>query len=121
MASSYSLPVNIGNPVEHTIEEFAVIIKNLVPGCRSTVATGAAVEDDPQRRRPDITLAEKHLHCTVATGAAVEDDPQRRRPDITLAEKHLHWSPKVGKNYEFPFAIAPSISLSSHTQAYTIM
>ncbi|XP_028036877.1 UDP-glucuronic acid decarboxylase 1 [Bombyx mandarina] len=62
MASSYTLPVNIGNPVEHTIEEFAMIIKNLVPGCRSTVATGAAVEDDPQRRRPDIAVAEAHLH-----------------------------------------------------------
>ncbi|KAI8429945.1 hypothetical protein MSG28_000410 [Choristoneura fumiferana] len=62
MSSSYTLPVNIGNPVEHTIEEFAMIIKNIVPGCRSTVATGAAVEDDPQRRRPDITVAETHLH-----------------------------------------------------------
>ncbi|XP_063373584.1 UDP-glucuronic acid decarboxylase 1 [Cydia amplana] len=62
MASSYTLPVNIGNPVEHTIEEFAMIIKNIVPGCRSTVSTGAAVEDDPQRRRPDITLAEMQLH-----------------------------------------------------------
>lgn len=39
-----------------------MIIKNIVPGCRSTVSTGAAVEDDPQRRRPDITVAETHLH-----------------------------------------------------------
>lgn len=42
--------------------EFALIIKNLVPGCRSTLATGAAVEDDPQRRRPDITVAETQLN-----------------------------------------------------------
>ncbi|XP_048481980.1 UDP-glucuronic acid decarboxylase 1 isoform X1 [Plutella xylostella] len=62
MASNYTLPVNIGNPVEHTIEEFAIIIKNLVPGCRSLVESGAAVEDDPQRRRPDITVAETNLH-----------------------------------------------------------
>lgn len=41
-----------------------MIIKNLVPGCRSTVATGAAVEDDPQRRRPDIAVAEANLHWT---------------------------------------------------------
>jgi UDP-glucuronate decarboxylase len=25
----------------------------------------------------------------------VEDDPQRRRPDISLAKKVLHWEPKV--------------------------
>lgn len=46
------------------VPEFAMIIKNLVPGCRSTVATGAAVEDDPQRRRPDIAVAEANLHWT---------------------------------------------------------
>lgn len=27
--------------------------------------------------------------------AAVEDDPQRRRPDITLAKKTLNWEPKI--------------------------
>ncbi|XP_047035810.1 UDP-glucuronic acid decarboxylase 1 isoform X2 [Helicoverpa zea] len=62
MASSYTLPVNLGNPVENTIQEFAMIIKNQVPGCRSMVAKGAPVEDDPQRRRPDITVAKEHLH-----------------------------------------------------------
>ena len=30
MNSSYSLPVNIGNPEEHTVAEFAKIIKKLV-------------------------------------------------------------------------------------------
>ncbi|KAL0895657.1 hypothetical protein ABMA27_011737 [Loxostege sticticalis] len=75
MASSYTLPVNIGNPVEHTIEEFAMIIKNLVPGCRSTVATGAAVEDDPQRRRPDIAVAEANLHWTPKV--SLQDGLQR--------------------------------------------
>lgn len=62
MNSSYTPPVNIGNPVEHTIEEFAMIIKALVPGCRSTLSQVAAVEDDPQRRRPDITKAKKYLN-----------------------------------------------------------
>ncbi|VVC87929.1 unnamed protein product [Leptidea sinapis] len=33
-------------------------------------------------------------YSMVATGAAVEDDPQRRRPDIAVAEKNLKWSPK---------------------------
>lgn len=27
--------------------------------------------------------------------AAVEDDPQRRRPDISRAKKYLNWEPKV--------------------------
>ncbi|XP_076661800.1 UDP-xylose synthase [Halictus rubicundus] len=61
MASNYSQPVNIGNPVEHTIEEFALIIKDLV-GTNSKVVELAAVEDDPQRRRPDITRAKKYLN-----------------------------------------------------------
>ncbi|CAL1676473.1 unnamed protein product [Lasius platythorax] len=60
MASNYTLPVNIGNPVEHTIEEFARIIKNLV-GATSEIIELAAVEDDPQRRRPDISRAKKYL------------------------------------------------------------
>ncbi|KAL4704821.1 hypothetical protein ACJJTC_001296 [Scirpophaga incertulas] len=53
MQSSYTLPVNIGNPVEHTIE---------VPGCRSTVSTSAAVEDDPSGAGQNIAVAKAHLH-----------------------------------------------------------
>ncbi|XP_011496506.1 PREDICTED: UDP-glucuronic acid decarboxylase 1, partial [Ceratosolen solmsi marchali] len=61
MASNYSQPINIGNPVEHTIEEFALLIKNLVGGTSKIVAL-AAVEDDPQRRKPDISRAKKYLN-----------------------------------------------------------
>ena len=32
---------------------------------------------------------------------AVEDDPQRRRPDISVARKHLNWEPKVGFSNQF--------------------
>lgn len=32
---------------------------------------------------------------TVKTMAAVEDDPQRRKPDITRAKKYIHWEPRV--------------------------
>ncbi|KAF5296268.1 hypothetical protein FQR65_LT10263 [Abscondita terminalis] len=60
MESNYTLPVNIGNPVEHTINEFATIIKDLVGG-KSEVKHVAEVEDDPQRRRPDITRAKMYL------------------------------------------------------------
>lgn len=61
MASNYTQPINIGNPVEHTIEEFALIIKDLV-GTNSKIVELAAVEDDPQRRRPDISRAKKYLN-----------------------------------------------------------
>lgn len=61
MDSNYSQPINIGNPVEHTIEEFAILIKDLVGG-KSKILQMAAVEDDPQRRKPDITRARKYLN-----------------------------------------------------------
>ncbi|XP_012225540.1 UDP-glucuronic acid decarboxylase 1 [Linepithema humile] len=61
MASNYTLPVNIGNPVEHTIEEFARMIKDLV-GATSEIIELAAVEDDPQRRRPNIRRAKEYLN-----------------------------------------------------------
>jgi UDP-glucuronate decarboxylase len=61
MNSNYTQPVNLGNPIEHTIEEFAEIIRDLV-GVQSEIQTMQAVEDDPQRRKPDITRAKKVLN-----------------------------------------------------------
>ncbi|XP_045136748.1 UDP-glucuronic acid decarboxylase 1-like [Portunus trituberculatus] len=54
--SNYSMPVNLGNPDEHTIEEFASIIHDMVGG-KSRIIHKDAMEDDPQRRKPDITRA----------------------------------------------------------------
>lgn len=61
MESNYTQPINIGNPIEHTINEFATIIKKLVGG-KSKIQLRPAVEDDPQRRRPDITRAKTYLN-----------------------------------------------------------
>ena len=61
MNSDYSRPVNIGNPEEHSIATFASMIREMVGG-NSEIVNLAAVEDDPQRRRPDITLAKKVLN-----------------------------------------------------------
>lgn len=61
MASNYTQPVNLGNPVEQTIGEFADIIKHLVGGT-SEVKQIKAMEDDPQRRKPDITRAKERLN-----------------------------------------------------------
>jgi len=60
MNSTYSQPVNIGNPEEHTISTFATIIRDMVGG-ESSIEHQPPVEDDPQRRRPDIALAKKVL------------------------------------------------------------
>lgn len=61
MSSAYSRPVNIGNPEEHSIATFATIIREMVGG-NSEIVNLAPVEDDPQRRRPDITLAKEVLN-----------------------------------------------------------
>ncbi|KAL7632564.1 UNVERIFIED_CONTAM: hypothetical protein RMT77_017131 [Armadillidium vulgare] len=60
MNSNHSLPVNLGNPDEHTIDEFAIIINNLV-NKNSKIVHKPAVEDDPQKRKPDITKAKNIL------------------------------------------------------------
>jgi len=35
----------------------------------------------------------------IVTTPAVEDDPQRRKPDITRAMTYLNWKPKVYYTY----------------------
>ena len=74
MESNYTQPVNIGNPEEHSIREFAVKIRDTV-----------------QKLTKQKTASEiVHL-------PAVEDDPRQRKPNISLAKKILNgWSPQVG-------------------------
>ena len=67
--SDESLPVNIGNPVETTILEFAHTINRLV--------------DNP------AGIVYKPLQRS-------EGDPQRRQPDISRARQILNWEPKIG-------------------------
>ncbi|MBB3114192.1 dTDP-glucose 4,6-dehydratase [Paenibacillus phyllosphaerae] len=62
----YDQPVNLGNPVEHTILEIAEIVKELM---NST----ASIEFLP----------------------LPEDDPRRRKPDITVSKSILGWEPKI--------------------------
>ncbi|XP_031661893.1 UDP-glucuronic acid decarboxylase 1-like [Oncorhynchus kisutch] len=56
MNSNISSPVNLGNPEEHTILEFAELIRSLVVS-RSQIQFLPEGQDDPQRRRPDIPKA----------------------------------------------------------------
>jgi dTDP-glucose 4,6-dehydratase len=65
--SDYSDPINLGNPTERTMLEFAQEIRRL---------TGSSSE---------IT------HVPLPTA----DDPRQRRPDISKARAILGWEPKV--------------------------
>ncbi len=58
--SDYHLPVNLGNPVEITIQEFAEEIIRLT-GSKSPIVYKPLPPDDPRQRRPDISLAKKLL------------------------------------------------------------
>ena len=53
-------PVNLGNPDEFTIKELAELVAELT-GCKSGFTYLPLPDDDPVRRRPDITLAKRHL------------------------------------------------------------
>ena len=53
-------PVNIGNPVEYTIRELAEMVIHL-SGSNSKLVFQDLPEDDPTRRKPDITKARKVL------------------------------------------------------------
>lgn len=66
LKSDYEQPVNIGNPSEISISQFAEEIMEL---------TGT-----------DQKVIYKDLPV---------DDPKQRRPDITLAKKLLNWEPKI--------------------------
>lgn len=53
-------PVNLGNPVENTILEFARKIISLT-GSKSRIINQPLPQDDPKQRQPDITLAQLKL------------------------------------------------------------
>ncbi len=62
MMSDYHDPVNIGNPYEISILEFAELM-NEISGNQGGIVTETAhrLGDDPERRRPDITRANEIL------------------------------------------------------------
>jgi dTDP-glucose 4,6-dehydratase len=68
LLSDEHMPINIGNPVEMTILDFAQLINHIV-------GNKAGIVNQPADRQ--------------------ESDPQRRRPDITRARTILKWEPKI--------------------------
>ncbi len=53
-------PINIGNPGEFTMLQLAELTLRLT-GSKSKIVHRPLPGDDPKQRRPDITLAQKHL------------------------------------------------------------
>ena len=60
LLSDYAYPVNIGNPDEITLLEFAQEIINLI-GTKSKIVYKPLPTDDPKQRKPDITRAKEIL------------------------------------------------------------
>jgi dTDP-glucose 4,6-dehydratase len=60
MKSTESGPVNLGNPVENTVLEIAQMIID-ISGSQSEMVFEPLPEDDPKRRRPQITRAKEVL------------------------------------------------------------
>ncbi|HEX5400100.1 MAG TPA: UDP-glucuronic acid decarboxylase family protein [Verrucomicrobiae bacterium] len=65
MMSNHALPVNIGNPVELTVREFA---REIVRATRSKskIIFKPLPQDDPKQRKPDIARAKKILGWSPA-------------------------------------------------------
>jgi dTDP-glucose 4,6-dehydratase len=60
LMSDYALPVNIGNPNEITLKEFAGEVKELT-GAATNIIYKPLPVDDPKQRKPDITKAQQLL------------------------------------------------------------
>ena len=83
-------PVNLGNPGEFTIRELAELVIEMT-GSKSEIVLRPLPDDDPTRRRPDISLARKHLEW---------------QPNISLREgleKTIEWFRSIQlDNYRAP-------------------
>lgn len=62
LQSDYSLPVNIGNPDEITINEFGNEILEMVGNPSAKLSFHDLPIDDPKKRKPDITRAKEILN-----------------------------------------------------------
>jgi UDP-glucuronate decarboxylase len=100
MNGEYIGPVNLGNPEEYTILELAQAIQKLV-NSTAEIKFAPLPQDDPRRRRPDITRAKTWLNwepkVPVSEGLklTVEDFSQRIKIEqpATASEK-----PEITKN-----------------------
>lgn len=66
LLSDYVLPVNIGNPHEISILDFAEEVIKLT-GTKQKIVFKSLPQDDPQQRKPDITKAKEVLNWSPKT------------------------------------------------------
>tara|TARA_Y100000589_G_C27152023_1_gene629340 strand:+ start:959 stop:1885 length:927 start_codon:yes stop_codon:yes gene_type:complete len=59
-------PINLGNPHEITVKELAEIVIKLTES-KSNIVEKDLPQDDPERRRPDISRANKYLKWSPST------------------------------------------------------
>jgi len=71
LLSDYHMPVNIGNPDEISIKDFAEEIIKLT-GTNQKIVYKPLPQDDPKQRQPDITQAKKILNWEPKFTAALE-------------------------------------------------
>jgi len=64
--SGFIGPVNLGNPMETSIRQFAEIIVELT-GSHSRIVNKPLPADDPRQRQPSIALAKEKLGWTPGT------------------------------------------------------
>lgn len=60
MNGDYDLPVNLGNPEEYSVADFAEIIKDITKS-ESRISFLPKSQDDPSKRRPNIDTAKKEI------------------------------------------------------------
>ncbi|GGB92334.1 UDP-glucuronic acid decarboxylase family protein [Dyadobacter sediminis] len=93
LLSDYALPVNIGNPSEITIGEFAEEIIKLT-GTDQKVVYKPLPQDDPKQRQPDITKAKEILgwepKVSRQEGLQITYDYFRNLPKDRLYEETNH-------------------------------
>ncbi|QRR01982.1 UDP-glucuronic acid decarboxylase family protein [Dyadobacter sandarakinus] len=93
LMSDYTLPVNIGNPGEITIGEFAEEIIRLT-GTDQKVVYKPLPQDDPKQRQPDITKAKEILgwepKVSREEGLRITYDYFRNLPKERLYEESNH-------------------------------
>lgn len=101
LMSDYHLPVNIGNPDEITIKEFADEIIKLT-GTKQKVVYKPLPKDDPMQRQPNITKAREILgwepKVSRAEGLRITYDYFKSLPEERLHEyEHKSFDKYVNK------------------------
>jgi dTDP-glucose 4,6-dehydratase len=93
LLSDYAYPVNIGNPAEITIKQFAEEIIKLT-GTDQKIVHKPLPKDDPKQRQPDITKAKEILgwepKVSRAEGLAITYDYFKNLPKERLYEEANH-------------------------------